>query len=146
MNVNEHFSTFLPHNFTVQIFSMGHTCWLSIKFQEQLGPCYKAEWLVWALLSVTLFKLISQSSGVILPSSSISFTLPYLHCLGLSPSLPSSISLSIHLPLVCKCLAPPVSLSLSESCISKSWFSSRMHQHTTTASLPSHTEKCAHTD
>lgn len=77
------------------------------------------------------------------------FTFPFL---AHSPVLCASLYLHVSPPpflppfslltLRCKCLAPPV--ALTERRISKTRFSSLpMHQHRTTASLPSHADKCA---
>lgn len=85
------------------------------------------------------------------PAEEFFFTFPFLaHSLVLGASLylhfspPPFLPPSSLLTLRCKCLAPPV--ALTESRISKTRFSSLMHQRGTAASLPSHADKCAHTN
>lgn len=119
------------------------------KFQQQLGACYKLDWLDWVLWYQSFASegryshAVVSSDGVIAlpPPSTLSHSLIFIACL--SPSPPSSVSPSIHpspsLPWVASAwyhqsLSP---LSLSESCISKSWFSSLLRSHT--ASFTSHT-------
>lgn len=79
------------------------------------------------------------------------FTFPFsAHSLVLGASLylyfspPPFLPPSSLLTLRCECLAPPV--ALTESCMSKTRFSSPMHQRGTAGSFPSHADKCARTN